>query len=51
MAARIFEALANQPNLADAIVEIVITKPNHPVPFVQKGMVFKYCRSLSQKSS
>ena len=50
LAARIFECVAQQPNLDDALIEITVTKPNHPVPHVQKGMVFKYCRRLPQKS-
>jgi FolB domain-containing protein len=50
LAAHIFEAITKQLRLEGSVVEIVVTKPNHPVPHVQKGIVFKYCRRLSQKS-
>lgn len=51
LAAHIFEAITTQLNGLDgSVVEIVVTKPNHPVPHVQKGIVFKYCRRLPQKS-
>ncbi|MFI5342713.1 MAG: dihydroneopterin aldolase [Chlamydiales bacterium] len=50
LAARIFETVAKQIDRKGALIEIVITKPNHPVPHVQKGIVFKYRRRLLQKS-
>lgn len=50
MAARIFETIAAQPNLGGTFVEVLVAKPNHPVPDVQKGMVFKYGRHIPQKS-
>jgi FolB domain-containing protein len=50
LAARIFACVTKQPNLNGALVEIAVTKPNHPVPHVQKGMVFKYRRRVPQKS-
>jgi dihydroneopterin aldolase len=50
LAAHIFEAISKQFRLDGSIVEIVVTKPNHPVPHVHKGIVFKYCRRLPQKS-
>jgi len=34
----------------DAVIEVTVTKPNHPVPHIHKGVVFKYCRRVSQKS-
>ena len=53
LAAHIFEAIVKQTKqlgLEGSILEIAVTKPNHPVPHVQKGIVFKYCRRLSHKS-
>lgn len=47
LAAHIFKVMAMEPNLSGAVVEIAVAKPNHPVPHVQKGIVFKYCRKLS----
>jgi FolB domain-containing protein len=50
LAERIFHCISKQTNLENALVEVAITKPNHPVPHVHKGMVFRYCRRLPQKS-
>jgi FolB domain-containing protein len=50
LAARIFASVEKQLHSIDAIVEIAVTKPHHPVPHVQKGIVFTYCRRVSQKS-
>ncbi len=50
LAAHVFEAITTQFGLGGSVVEVVVTKPNHPVPHVQKGIVFKYCRRLPQKS-
>jgi dihydroneopterin aldolase len=49
LAERIFQCISKQSNLGNAVLEVAVTKPNHPVPHVQKGMVFRYCRRLPQK--
>jgi len=51
LAAFIFAAVEKQLQKAEAIVEVTVTKAHHPVPHVQKGIAFKYCRRVSQKSS
>lgn len=50
LAAHIFVVVTKQYNLNGSALEIVITKPNHPVPHIQKGIIFKYHRRLPQKS-
>lgn len=50
LAAYIFEALIKHFSLEGAILEIRVTKPHHPVAYVQKGIVFKYRRRVPQKS-
>ena len=50
LAARIFESVEQQLKSIDAVIEVAVTKPNHPVPHIHKGVVFKYCRRVSQKS-
>jgi dihydroneopterin aldolase len=49
VAKQIFETVASFISLG-AILAITITKPNHPVPHVQKGISFKYSRRIPQKS-
>ncbi|MDR2540086.1 MAG: dihydroneopterin aldolase [Chlamydiales bacterium] len=50
LAAHVFAVVVKQYDLSGFTVEVVITKPNHPVPYIQKGMTFTYRRRLSQKS-
>ena len=50
LAARIFESVEQHLKSIDAVIEVAVTKPNHPVPHIHKGVVFKYCRRVSQKS-
>jgi dihydroneopterin aldolase len=49
LAAQIFDVVAKEIGPVEAGLEVTITKPNHPVPHIQKGIVFKYRRSLPQK--
>ena len=51
LAAHIFESVANYLNPDGSFLEITVTKPNHPVPHILKGVKFKYSRRLPQKSS
>jgi len=48
---QIFESVVNQLRGIDAVVEIVLTKMNHAVPHIHKGIAFKYARRVSQKFS
>ena len=50
LATRIFELAEQFIYPVDAVIEVAVTKPHHPVPHIQKGIVFKYCRRVSQKS-
>lgn len=50
LAKYIFETVSKHIDSKGSIVEIAITKLNHPVQHVQKGIVFKYCRRLPQNS-
>ncbi len=46
----IFEGVEKHLGSIDAILEVSVTKPHHPIPNVQKGITFTYRRKLSQKS-
>lgn len=49
LAAHIFDIVAGQINEDDGVIEVMIIKPNPPVQQVQKGVVFTYCKRVSQK--
>lgn len=53
LAKRIFTLIEDKFSsiLQDALMEISVTKPNPPVPNVQRGITFKYARRVPQKSS
>lgn len=50
LAAQIFQVVGKQLNDRDAWLEIVIAKPNHPIPHVGKAVVFRYSGRSPQKS-
>jgi dihydroneopterin aldolase len=50
LAASIFAAVEKQLHQIEAIIGVTVTKAHHPVPHVQKGIAFKFCGRVSQKS-
>lgn len=51
LASSILDLLVKKMNLHDLLLEVAVSKPNHPVPHIHRGIVFKAKRKLSQKSS
>ena len=50
LASHIFDVVALNVAVEETMIEVVITKPHHPVMHVQQGIVFKYRRRAPQKS-
>ena len=51
LAATIFTAVVEAIAPQEGSLEITVEKPNHPIPHVNKPMVFRLHRRLPQKSS
>lgn len=49
LAADVFDVISQQMT-ENCMIEVVVSKPNHPIPYIQKPIQFKYCRRLLQKS-
>ncbi len=50
LALHIFEVVAEYLSSENDVIEIVISKPNHPVPLVHQPIMFRYCRRLTKRS-
>jgi len=51
LAMQIFSIVEKFLGKEEATVDVSVSKPNHPVMHVNKGIVFRYTRRIPQKSS